>query len=105
MADLSGRTAFVTGGGRGIGASIVATLAEAGADVAINYRRDEDAAIETAEAVRAFGRRAETYAADVSDFDACEAMTKQALSDFVGFDILVNNGGIASRGNSIADTS
>ena len=104
MADLSGRTAFVTGGGRGIGASIVTTLAEAGADVAINYRRDEDAANVTAEAVRALGRRAETYAADVSDFDACEAMTKQALSDFGGFDILINNGGIASRGQSIADT-
>ena len=104
MVDLSGRVAFVTGGGRGIGASIAKTLAEAGADVAINYRRDAEAADETAEAVRAFGRRAETYAADVSDFAACEAMTQQALSDFGGFDILINNGGIASRGQSIADT-
>ena len=59
MVDLSGRTAFVTGGGRGIGASITTTLAEAGADVAINYRRDEDAANETADAVRAFGRSEE----------------------------------------------
>lgn len=104
MVDLSGRVAFVTGGGRGIGAAIAKTLAEAGADVAINYRRDAEAADETAEAVRAFGRRAETYAADVSDFAACEAMTQQALSDFGGFDILINNGGIASRGQSIADT-
>ena len=104
MVDLGGRVAFVTGGGRGIGAAIAKTLAEAGADVAINYRRDAEAADETAEAVRAFGRRAETYAADVSDFAACEAMTQQALSDFGGFDILINNGGIASRGQSIADT-
>lgn len=104
MADLSGRTAFVTGGGRGIGAAIAKALAEAGADVAINYRRDEDAANETAEAVRAFGRRSEAYAADLADFDACEAMAQQALGDFGGFDILVNNGGLASRGNSIVDT-
>ncbi len=41
--DLNGRTAFVTGGGRGIGRAISLTLAQAGADIAINYRRDEDA--------------------------------------------------------------
>ena len=42
MADLDGRSALVTGGGRGIGAAISIALAEAGADVAINYRRDAD---------------------------------------------------------------
>ncbi|MDP6606237.1 MAG: SDR family oxidoreductase [Dehalococcoidia bacterium] len=104
MADLSGRTAFVTGGGRGIGATIAEQLADAGADIAINYRRDEDAANETAETIRALGRRSETYSADLSDFDVCSAMTERALSDFGGFDILVNNGGIASRGQSVADT-
>ncbi|MEE8338461.1 MAG: SDR family oxidoreductase, partial [Dehalococcoidia bacterium] len=53
---------------------------------------------------RALGRRSEAYGADLADFDACEAMAQQALSDFGGFDILVNNGGLASRGNSVVDT-
>jgi len=104
MIDLSGRIALVTGGGRGIGAGISLCLARAGADVAINYRRDEEAARRTAEEIRALGRRVELYQADVSDWTACEAMARAVLSDFGYVDILVNNAGIASRGNSVADT-
>lgn len=102
--DLSGRTALVTGGSRGIGRGIALALARAGADIAINYRRDEDAAHETAEAVRALGRRAEIYAAQVAEPDACDAMVAAVARDFGGFDILVNNAGIASTGRSVADT-
>ena len=104
MADLTGRTALVTGGGRGIGAGIVRTLATAGADVAINYARNSDAADALAEEVRALGRRAHTYQADVSDYEQCEAMATAALNDLGPIGILVNNAGIASRGNAIADT-
>lgn len=102
--DLSGRTALVTGGSRGIGRGIALALARAGADIAINYRRDEDAARATAEAVRAMGRRAETYPAGVADPEACEAMVATVAGDFGGFDILINNAGIASTGRSVADT-
>ncbi|MDA0365913.1 MAG: SDR family NAD(P)-dependent oxidoreductase [Chloroflexi bacterium] len=105
MADeLSGRTALVTGGGRGIGRGIALTLARAGADVAINYTRTADAAEATATEIRALGRRAEIYPADVSDFAQCEAMVARALADFGQIGILVNNAGIASRGNAIVDT-
>ncbi len=101
---LEGRVALISGGGRGIGRGIALALARDGADVAVNYRRDEEAAKETAEAVRELGRRAETYAADVSDWDACRQMMEQIAADFGGLDILVNNAGIASRGQSVADT-
>lgn len=102
--DLSGRTALVTGGSRGIGRGIALALARAGADIAINYRRDEDAAHQTAEAVRALGRRAEIYAAGVAEPEACEALVEAVVRDFGGFDILVNNAGIASAGRNVADT-
>jgi NAD(P)-dependent dehydrogenase (short-subunit alcohol dehydrogenase family) len=104
MADLTGRTALITGGGRGIGASIVRTLAAAGANVAINYTRNAAAADALAEEIRALGRRAHTYQADVSDYEKCEAMATAALADLGPISILVNNAGIASRGNAIADT-
>src|SRR5213080_1161624 len=58
MGKLEGKTALVTGGGRGIRRGIVVELAREGADVAINYRRDRDAAEKTAGEVRALGRRA-----------------------------------------------
>lgn len=102
--DLSGRSAFVTGGGRGIGRAIAIALAEAGADVAVNYNRDAEAANETVEAVRALGRRTEAYQGDVSDFDAAQQMVERALGDFGDFTILVCNAGIASRGQTIVDT-
>jgi 3-oxoacyl-[acyl-carrier protein] reductase len=103
--DLSGRVALVSGGSRGIGRGIATALAQAGADVAINYRRDADAAAETAAAVRALGRRAETYAAEVSDPAACAAMVDAVAADFGRIDILINNAGVASSGRSVADTS
>ncbi|HEY8489536.1 MAG TPA: SDR family oxidoreductase [Dehalococcoidia bacterium] len=102
--SLAGRVALVTGGGRGVGRAISLALAEDGADVAINYRRDEEAARETAEAVRRLGRRAEVYAASVDDFDQDRAMVEAVLRDFGKVDILVNNAGIASRGQYVVDT-
>ena len=101
---LQGRTAIVTGGSRGIGRGIVLAFAREGADVAINYRRDEAAARDTAEQVRALGRRAEVYRADVADWAAVERMFAAAGNDFGGFDVVVANSGVASRTASLADT-
>jgi 3-oxoacyl-[acyl-carrier protein] reductase len=102
--SLAGRIALVTGGGRGIGKAIALGLAEDGADVAINYRRDADAAQETVAAIEKLGRRAFAYGASVDDYSHCEAMVGRAISDLGFVDILVNNAGVASRGQSVADT-
>ncbi len=102
--SLSGRTALVTGASRGIGRAIALALAEAGADIAVNYRRDTGAANETIAAVQALGRKAIGYSASVENWDEDVAMAAKVVEDFGGIDILVNNAGIASRGQSVADT-
>jgi len=102
--SLAGRVALVTGGSRGIGRAISLALAEDGADVVVNYRRDEEAANETVAAIEALGRRAKAYSASVDSWDEDRAMVEAALAGFGHIDILVNNAGIASRGQSVADT-
>jgi 3-oxoacyl-[acyl-carrier protein] reductase len=101
---LQGRVALVTGGGRGIGRAITLALAEAGADVAVNYRRDADAAAEVVAAATAMGRRAHAYRATVGDAAEVEALVAAVLADLGHVDILVANAGIASRGRNVADT-
>ena len=102
--SLSGRVALVTGGGRGIGRAIARALAEDGADVAVNYRRDEGAAKETAAEIEKIGRRARVYGASVESPDEARAMVEAVVADFGFVDILVNNAGIASRGQTVAKT-
>jgi len=92
--SLQGKIALVTGASRGIGRAIAISLAEAGAEVAVNYAASEQAALETAEAVRALGRRAITVKADVGDSEQVESMVGQVLEQFGRLDILVNNAGI-----------
>ncbi len=101
---LDGRVALISGGGRGIGAAVATGLAADGADVAVNYRRDEQSAGETVRAIEALGRRARAYQASVDDAEADARMVDAVLADFGHVDILVNNAGIASRGQSVADT-
>ena len=102
--SLEGRAALVTGGSRGIGRAIAIALAEAGADVAVNYRRDEGAAAETVADIQKLGRKAKAYSASVENWDEDQQMVAEVLKDFGKIDILINNAGIASRGQSIADT-
>jgi 3-oxoacyl-[acyl-carrier protein] reductase len=101
---LAGRVALVTGGGRGIGRAISLALAEDGADVAVNYRRDADAAEQTAAAIRGLGRRARAVQGAVDDLAQNEAMVKTVVAELGPVDLLVHNAGIASRGQSVADT-
>jgi len=103
MGKLDGKTALVTGGGRGIGRGIALELAREGADVAVNYRRDAAAAEETVRDIRAMGRRAAAVQADVSDWPQVEAMVAKAVETLGGLDIAVANSGVASRYQTVAE--
>jgi glucose 1-dehydrogenase len=92
--DLGGRRALVTGANSGIGAAIVQSLADAGADVAINYLNNPEAAEAGAAAVRTAGGRSMTLMADISDADAVAMMFATLDTQWGGIDILVNNAGI-----------
>jgi NAD(P)-dependent dehydrogenase (short-subunit alcohol dehydrogenase family) len=102
--QLSGRVALVSGGGRGIGRGISELLASEGATVAVNYRRDAEAAADTVAAIEAAGGAARAYSASIDDADQCAAMVADVVADFGGVDLLVCNAGIASRGQAVADT-
>ena len=91
---LKGKTAVVTGGSRGIGKAIVLKLAENGADVAIIYAGNEEAAAQTRASAAAYGIEAEIYRCDVSDFTKTKETIEQIKSTFGRIDILVNNAGI-----------
>lgn len=101
---LPGRVALVSGGGRGIGRGICELLAAEGATVAVNYRQDEDAALETVQSIVEAGGKAKAYMASVDDADAVAIMVDQVVADFGYVDLLVCNAGIASRGRAVADT-
>jgi 3-oxoacyl-[acyl-carrier protein] reductase len=100
---LEGRNALVTGGGRGIGRGIALELARDGANVAVNYRRDAEAAAETVAEIEALGRRAVAVRADVSNWEEVAAMVDQTLSALGNLDVVVANSGIASRVQSVWD--
>ena len=101
MAD---RVALVTGGGRGIGRAIAVGLANDGIDVAVTYRRNGDAAAETVAEIEATGRAAIAIQSDVSVPDDNVRAVDEVVDRFGGLQIVVNNGGIASRGQSVLDT-
>lgn len=101
---LEGRIALVTGGSRGAGRAIALGLAADGADVAVNYRKDDVAAAETVAEIEALGRRAIAVQASVADPDADAEMVERVSGELGPISILVNNAGQASRGRSVADT-
>lgn len=96
-AVLQGRKALVTGASRGIGRAIAKAMAEAGADVAIGYRREAEAARSLAAEIEALGRRAAAFAADVRDYDAVKAMVEGARDALGGLDVVVANAGVPTR--------
>ena len=91
--DLSGRTALVTGGGRGLGRHLALGLAEAGADVFVASRKLENCR-ETARAVEKLGRRGVALRADLSRPEEVEALAEQVLAETDRLDVLVNNAGV-----------
>jgi 2-deoxy-D-gluconate 3-dehydrogenase len=96
--NLTGRVAVVTGANTGIGQGIAVALAQAGADVALVGRSSAE---ETAELVRAAGRRAALVQADLSTTAPIQAVVDQTLTELGGLDILVNNAGIIRRADAV----
>lgn len=91
---LDGRTALVTGASRGIGRAVALGLAEAGADVAVNYLTQRAAAEEVAAEIRNMGRRCLVVPGDVASADDARRMVDQVLAEWGRLDILVNNAGV-----------
>ncbi len=94
--ELAGRIALVTGGSRGIGRAVCRRLARAGAWVAINHSSSHEAAAETLAQIGAEGGEGGVYQADVSSFEATDAMFGSIEADRGPVDLLVTNAGIAS---------
>ncbi len=92
--DVSGKVAVVTGASRGIGRAIAQRLAECGADVALLYAGNHEAANEALSAVREHGRKAEIYCCDVGNGEDVSDVMKRVIDDFGRVDIVVNNAGI-----------
>ena len=93
--SLANKTALVTGASRGIGKAIAIALAEAGANVAVNYREKKKEADETVAAIKKLGRKAVAIQADVSQSNDVARLAKEVESSLGPIDILVNNAGHA----------
>jgi glucose 1-dehydrogenase len=91
---LKGQKALVTGANSGIGKAVAIALGQAGADVVVNWVRDQPAADEVVKTITSYGVRAMAIQADVSNEDQVVAMFKQMMDAFGTIDILVNNAGL-----------
>lgn len=95
---LAGKVALVTGGARGIGKAIAMRLARDGADVILNYKKDEDTANETAAEIEALGRRAMVVQADMRAPNDIRALFKTLKGSWDQLDILVHNAAFGAMG-------
>jgi 3-oxoacyl-[acyl-carrier protein] reductase len=100
--DLNGRVALVTGGSRGIGRAIAIAMADAGADVAVNYKENKAAAEEVVVTISKSGRRAFAFGADVAVSREVDSMIAAITRQLGDIGILVNNAGIA-RGRKLEE--
>lgn len=94
MSELTGKTALVTGGSRGIGRAIALALAEAGCDVAVNYLNSREQANEVVKQIAALGRKAIAVQADVSKDAEVRRLIADVDAQLGQVDILINNAGI-----------
>lgn len=96
MDRLKGRTALITGASRGIGRAIAERFASEGANVAINYTSNADAAREVADAAATHGVEARIYQANVGIEADCMRLASEVMRDFGQVDALINNAGLGS---------
>ena len=94
MDELKGKVALITGAGRGFGYATAERFAEAGAELALNYRKSREGCEAIASRLKQAGRRALVVQADMTDGEAISKMARQVLEAFGRIDILVNNAGI-----------
>ena len=94
---LEGRIALVTGAAKRVGGAIALSLAQAGADLAIHYRSSEAEATETADAIRALGRRAELFQADLADPPQIESLFAAIGEAYGRLDVLINSAAVYHR--------
>jgi len=95
---LSGKTALITGAGRGIGRAIALCFAHEGCNIAFTDIALSEQVLATQAELCALGVRAKAYAADAADFEQTQQIVEQVLADFGGIDILINNAGITRDG-------
>ena len=93
MAELDGQVALVTGGSRGIGRATAIELAKHGANVAVNYNANKEAADTTVKTITGAGGKATAYQGDVSNRDQINAMIDQIVADLGPIRVLINNAG------------
>lgn len=98
MIKLDGKKALITGGSRGIGRATALLLAEAGADVAINYVRHEKAAAEVKFKIESYGRQCLAIKADISQEEEAKRLVEEVIQAWERIDCVINNAGIWTYG-------
>lgn len=98
MIDLKGKRALVTGGSRGIGASIALALAENGADVAVTYQSSAKRADDVVSSIEELGRRGFAVQANIADPKAIRRTVSETVETLGGLDILVNSAAVGLAG-------
>lgn len=105
MSRFDGRVIVVTGGSRGVGRGLALRLAAQGASVAVNYRRDEEAAAEVVDQIRHAGGSAAAYLAAIDDTEAVLQMVDAVRKDLGPVSGVISNAGTASKGRTVADST
>jgi len=101
---LEGKTAFVSGGTRGIGAAICEIFAREGADVAFNYHTSDELATEVIAKIEAFGRRALAFKVSITDRLGMKRVTREIAEAWQKIDVLVNNAAVNKPDNFATTT-
>ena len=95
---LENKKVMITGGSRGIGRAMAIAMAQAGADVAVIYNGNKEAADKVCEEIRAMGRQAAAFKCDVGNFEEAGKTVQAVNKELGGLDVLVNNAGITRDG-------